>query len=552
MKLFKLLLSFVILMAYMEACQKELNFDGDSVGSFHKDVSGNCLPITSIGTFQVDSTIAQNTNYVDVEVIVSIGGPFDIRSDTMNGYSFSKQGNVGKGVNTIRLYATGKPIAAGVNMFTIKYGNSTCSFNITVSGPGAASAVYTLAGAPSTCSGAIVNGTLTQGIALGAGNTVTIQVNVTTPGNYTIGAASVNGILYTGTGIFAATGIQPVTLTGAGLPLAAGTFNVTASNGTSSCTFSVIVLPAGSSGAVFTLNGAPGLCSGAVVNGTYTAGTALTAVNTISLNVTVSTIGTYTITTNTVNGISFTKSGTFSSTGSQPVVLNGTGTPTAPGTFNFTATAGASACTFSIICVSTPNQDFFPLTPNSWWTYNSDHTAPDTLFKVNASQSSLAGNTYRRFDYGAGPTGVSVYDSTYYRKSGSDYYHYINIDTFSSFFFDVTQHGEILFLKENAPLATTWQSIVYSGTVGGLSTLLQYSFTIAAVNSIVIVNGVTYNNVTQVNWKSMENKNGAGYVDQVLYQSYYAKGIGLIKYVQDDISIPGIQDTDNIRNYLVY
>lgn len=552
MKLVKSLLATFLLVIAFEACQKELHFDGGSVGSFHKDASGNCLPMTPNGVFQVDSTIAVNANYVDVEVLVSIGGDFDIKSDTVNGYSFSKQGSVGTGVNTIRLYASGKPIAAGVNIFTVKYGLSTCTFAITVAGASAGPAVYTLAGAPATCSGAVVNGTLVQGTALGTSNTVTLQVNVTTAGSYTLGAASVNGILYSSTGIFTTTGLQPVTLTGAGLPLAAGTFNVTATNGTSSCIFSVIVLPAGTGGAVFTLNGAPVACSGAIANGTYTAGTPLISANTITLNVTVATIGTYTITTNTVNGISFSKTGSFITTGSQPVILNGTGTPAAPGTFNFTATAGISTCTFSVICVSTPNTDYFPLTANSWWTYDSDVTAPDSLFKRNAGQSTLAGNTYRRFDYGAGATGVSVHDSTYYRKSGSDYYNYINVDTFSSFYFDVMQHGEILFLKESSPVGTTWESSVFSGTVSGIAKQLKYSFTIATVNSSLTVNGVTYTNVIQVNWKSMENTNGAGYVDQVLYQSYYAKGIGLIKFVQDDVSIPGIQDTDNLRNYVVY
>ena len=43
-----------------------------------------------------------------------------------------------------------------------------------------------------------------------------------------------------------------------------------------------------------------------------------------------------------------------------------------------------------------------------------------------------------------------------------------------------------------------------------------------------------------------------GFTDEVLYQSYYAQGIGLIKYVQDYQAVAGVEDTDNLRNYMVY
>ncbi len=552
MKLFKALFAVSLIIIGIQACQKELSFDGTSIGILKKDSGGDCLPVTVNGVFQVDTVIVANANYVDVEVLVSIPGTFDVKSDTINGYSFSKAGAVGSGLNVIRLYASGKPIAAGNNTFTIKYGSSQCTFTITVVGASVGAATYTLGGSPGSCSGAVVNGLYTQGAALTAANTVTLQVNVTAVGTYNLGAASINGMVFTGSGVFTSTGVQTITLSGIGIPVAAGIFNATATNGTSSCTFSITVLPAGG-GAVFTLNGAPGSCSGAVVNGTYTAGTTLTATNTVTLQVTVTTIGPYTISTNTVNGISFIKTGIFTVTGPQPVTLNGTGTPAAAGTFNFNATAGTSICIFSVTCVPPPpNLDYFPLTANSWWTYNSDYTAPDSLFKVSTIQSVKAGNTYRRFNLGAGPTGVTVGDSTFYRKLGNDYYHYINVDTFASFYYDVPQRTEIIFLKENATVGTTWTSVDFTGASGGISTVLRYSFTIAATGSTLIVNGVTYNNVIRVDWKAMENVNGAGFTDEVLYQSYYAQGIGLIKYVQDYQAVAGVEDTDNLRNYMVY
>jgi hypothetical protein len=555
MKLLKVFTALAFFSAILSGCQKELSFDGNCLGNFKKDAGGDCLPVTINGIFQADTVIKQNANYVDVEVLATIGGSFEVKSDTVNGYFFYKSGNIGSGSNTIRLYASGKPIAAGNNVFTIKYGTSTCRFTIPVAGTATGGAIFTLTTTlTGDCSGATVNGTYTQGIPLTAGNSVTLQVNVTQLGTYTLGAASTNGMVFTSTGTFTATGIQNVTLSGSGLPITPGISNATATNGTSSCTFSITVLPAGTGAAVYSLSGTPGTCTGATQNGTYIAGTPLTATNTVTLNVTVISLGTYSITTTSANGISFSKTGSFIALGPQPVILNGTGTPIAALSANYTATAGITTCIFSVVCGggAVVNNDYFPTTGNSWWNYNSNITSPDTLFKKATILSSKAGNSYRRFDIGAGSTGVTVGDSTFYRKSVDFYYQYISIDSFSTFYFDVPQHGEILFLKENTAAGATWVNGPYSGTVLGVPTQLKYSFTIISTTLSLVVNGVTYNNVIQVDWKSQENVNGAGYIDQVLYSSYYAKGVGLIKYIADDQSTPIVDNTETLRSYQVF
>lgn len=100
--------------------------------------------------------------------------------------------------------------------------------------------------------------------------------------------------------------------------------------------------------AVFTLQGSGSSCSNASVNGTYTLGTLLSSSNTVSVQVNVTTAGTWTISTNTVSGFSFSGSGTFASVGIQTVNLSGTGTPGAPGSQTFTVTAGSSTCTFQV------------------------------------------------------------------------------------------------------------------------------------------------------------------------------------------------------------
>lgn len=209
---------------------------------------------------------------------------------------------------------------------------------------GGGTGVFTFTGAPGNCSNPVITGTYQAGTALGATNMVTLSVNVTTIGTYTVSTAAVNGLTFSAIGNFTTTGAQTIVLTGTGTPAAAGTFAY--SPGTAGCAFTIIVTPPGGGTAAFTLNGAPGNCTGATTGGTYVAGTALTATNFVKVNVTVTAVGTYSITTNTVNGISFSASGTFTATGAQLVQLNGAGTPLVAGPFNYTA--GVSGCIFSI------------------------------------------------------------------------------------------------------------------------------------------------------------------------------------------------------------
>ena len=107
----------------------------------------------------------------------------------------------------------------------------------------------------------------------------------------------------------------------------------------------------------------------------------------------------------------------------------------------------------------------------------------------------------------------------------------------------------MLFLKENSTIGDTWISSEYTGTILGVPAKVKYSFTTAAVNSTVIVNSVTYNNVIEVDWKSVESINGAAYADAVIYKSYYSKGIGMIKQTQDYNTA---HNSELLRHYHVY
>ncbi len=91
--------------------------------------------------------------------------------------------------------------------------------------------------------------------------------------------------------------------------------------------------------------------AGTIVNGTYKPGVVLTTANTVTLKVTVTAIGTYNIVTSAVNGYSFSKSGSFTATGTQLITLAGAGTPAATGLNTFTVTFGTTA-SFAVVVVS--------------------------------------------------------------------------------------------------------------------------------------------------------------------------------------------------------
>ncbi|MEW4925500.1 fibrinogen-like YCDxxxxGGGW domain-containing protein [Algibacter sp. 2305UL17-15] len=99
-------------------------------------------------------------------------------------------------------------------------------------------------------------------------------------------------------------------------------------------------------------------CGSITVNGAYSVGNALNFSNTITVNVLVNAIETYTISTNTVNGYSFSRSGAFGSIGLNTITLTGTGTPTLAQTDTFTITfAGKDdTCTTDVTVTTTlPN-----------------------------------------------------------------------------------------------------------------------------------------------------------------------------------------------------
>lgn len=92
-----------------------------------------------------------------------------------------------------------------------------------------------------------------------------------------------------------------------------------------------------------------------VVGGSYMVLQPLTALNTVTLNVTANVPGGYYISTDLVDGFSFSGSGTFTTTGPQTITLTGSGTPVAPGTYTFTVYYGNSSTTYTITVLASMN-----------------------------------------------------------------------------------------------------------------------------------------------------------------------------------------------------
>lgn len=387
-----------------------------------------------------------------------------------------------------------------------------------------------------------VAGTYKAGSALGDSNFIEVEILVTTPGSYTIQTDLVNGYSFKGTGSVTTSGIHQIKLKGSGTPIADGTDVFTVTFDSTTCVIPVTVLPGSSSGgpAVFTLSqGTGGTCIDASVSGSYVKNVALTSTNQVSIKLDVTTAGTYSISTNSVNGYSFSGSGTVGGTGAQTVILTASGTPTNEGTNTFTVTAGTSTCTFTVTVLPAgttppPSGDYFPLTGGSWWSYDDPFFPGDTLKVLNATTATIGSNSYRLFkEY---DHDEQVVDTSYYRRAGDDYFDYTYTDAFTGFLFDVEQKVDILFLKQNLSTGTTWTQGPYTGTISTVNTSLRYQFICTNSNASVTVNGKSFTNVYHITIKPEVNI-GTGFTETgELIEMYYAKGVGLI---DTKITIPG-------------
>lgn len=244
MKLVRNLILFTLVIAFTK-CQPTVTpptATPASTGTLKSAATGDCLPVTVAGVYKTDSTLSTG-NYIDVTADITTTGTYTIVSDSVNGMKFTATGTfTTTGINQVRLKGNGKPISAGAHVFKISYNNSICSVPVTVIAPPAATAVYTIAGAPNACLSMGVYGSYYPGVAVTADNYVNLSVHITKTGTYTISTPIVNGIGFSATGTFTATGIAvPVKLMASGTPTAVGSnsFTPKGDGASNMCSFTI-------------------------------------------------------------------------------------------------------------------------------------------------------------------------------------------------------------------------------------------------------------------------------------------------------------------------
>ncbi|GAA0564008.1 hypothetical protein [Chitinophaga japonensis] len=103
-------------------------------------------------------------------------------------------------------------------------------------------AVFTLvSGTNGSCANVLVLGAYVSGVPLTISHTITLEVMVATPGQWDVTSATVNGMFFSNAGVFTGTGLQTITLLGAGIPGEFGTNVVPVAVGGSNCAFAVTV-----------------------------------------------------------------------------------------------------------------------------------------------------------------------------------------------------------------------------------------------------------------------------------------------------------------------
>lgn len=195
---------------------------------------------------------------------------------------------------------------------------------------------YILEGSPNACFDFRLNGNYNPGHAMTIDNNVSVWVNVFSVGSYSITTNTLDGIRFSLSGMFTSTGSQELIIPATGTPEKTGIFTFQPGSSTSSCSFAVNVknvLPP--SIYEFPIN-SDGTCSSYQTASSIYHGVPLTSGNAIIVSVNVSAPGNFIISTNTLNGMTFSQAGNFNTVGPQRVRLTGRGTPVETGVFVFT------------------------------------------------------------------------------------------------------------------------------------------------------------------------------------------------------------------------
>lgn len=217
------------------------------------------------------------------------------------------------------------------------------------------------------CSDIEINGVYVEGTPTTSANYLSINLNVTKVGAFSITITTGNGYSFYQSGVALSIGKMTVNIPCQGTPVNAQTDKLSF-NGIGLIPGCEPQIEVSSAIANYSLN-----CSSIVVNGRYLKGTPLTASNTIALNVTVTTAGSYNINTPLTNGIRFSASGDLT-IGTHTITLIGSGTPTVnsdfPITINANTPQGNNTCN-TTIPLTLPAMTYAVIGSGSTYSWNS-------------------------------------------------------------------------------------------------------------------------------------------------------------------------------------
>jgi len=389
--------------------------------------------------------------------------------------------------------------------------------------------------ANSNCKPVIIGGTFRKNKDLADTNFITVEVSVTREGAYSIHTDTINGYWFGASGNFTTTGTTTVRLQAHGKPLNVGNDPFTIKFNSSTCSTKIPVNdgPAAS----FSFLGAPDRCRGAVVLGDYTKGVQLNSSNIAKVDVYVTSPGSYSFSSNFVNGYQFSSSGNLPDYGNQTLILTASGSPAQAGVDVFTINAGFSSCTIVDTVKDTPpvfNLNHFPIAYNDRWAYDDLSGTSDSVTRLFFDSISVNGFLYHvmKQQTSLGTTNL------HFRKNGNDYYEYGEVEKYTATVtFSPKVIGDIPFLKEGLSNNQSWLSPNYTGVATfGQTILIRYSFTCTTNNGSVAVNGRVFNQVYEIRMRpEIASVGGSFGSTGEVYDFYYAAGVGLI-YMREAVN----------------
>ncbi|HQR92729.1 MAG TPA: hypothetical protein PLK14_02310 [Sediminibacterium sp.] len=284
-----------------------------------------------------------------------------------------------------------------------------------------------------------------------------------------------------------------------------------------------------------TLLDSSGNCQSAIIRGSFVMDSTMTDSNYALINVNFTGTGKYVISTDTVNGVWFIDSGYVQVAGSKTIQLKAYGTPILPITSTFLVQFNGQFCSISINTVA--ELDYLPTNAGSNWTYQylpslMGSSGPLDSFKLTTLVQYIPYNNKNYYQYA-----TSLADTFYFAKDANNtYYEFGTVDfDYTSIFDDIGGFIEYPYLKDKAPVGTSWESDemdVLFGSFAGVAVKpgkAKSVFTIAGVNQTMTIAGKTLTNVITVKREIyFKETGGIGFSKVLTGTSSYAKGIGMV------------------------